>query len=481
MAIEKIEKKRVEFTGASVAQLGVSAALVVLSLLMGYFAFANWRFKGSLSEAYRAYDVGNYGQAAPALRDALSWRPEHPGARELLAKIETEAGSIETAEGHYLKLRALNHNTAPVRIGLGVLQLRRAERAEDEKTVKDLVGKAREEFRSAAAEAPEGEIGLGHCELLLAWKLKDEKALASARTIFDKLRKSLETDGGARARITREGLIDYYAGLGKVLSSSPGYDPAASAAWKACSQYSRRWTAPQAAYLLMEARRFDAWKDGLDGLQNVRVEAQRLRNDTSNQFKSMPREQGLALQEAWIVYTLSLGAAWARAGNLNEHTQLIGDFKNPGTGLNERLEPLLLDAVVKTEVATTDIPNMGLQDGHMRSAITAYTDLDKRLTGTDDVNKMRKSLALNNLGWMEAWRGSFTNNKGLLNSAVRRFQEASKLDPNEYVFYRNTLVVQKRLGAPPAQTAPILEQAKAKGVGPWAKDFEELQKHLESK
>jgi hypothetical protein len=231
----------------------------------------------------------------------------------------------------------------------------------------------------------------------------------------------------------------------------------------------------------MEARRFDAWKEGLEGLNAVRVEALRLRNDTSNAFRSMPREQGLALQEAWIVYTLSLGAAWARAGNINEHTQLIGDFKNPGSGFHERLEPFLLDAVVRTELATTDIPNMGLQDGHMRSAISAYADLERKLTGTDDLSKLRKSLVLNNLGCMEAWRGSYTNNKGLLNSAVRRFQEASKLDPGEYVFYRNALVVQKRLAAPPAQMTPILEQAKAKGVGTWAKDFEELQKHLESK
>src|SRR5687768_1872533 len=170
MAIEKVEKKRVEFTGASVAQLGVSFALVALSLLMGYFSFANWRFKSSLADGYRAYDVGNLGQAAPALRDALTWRPEHPGARELLAKIEVEGGSLDAAEAHYRKLRDLNHNSPPVRIGMGALYLRRAEKTEDEKAVKELAGKAREEFRSAS-EAPEGEIGLGHVELFLAWKL----------------------------------------------------------------------------------------------------------------------------------------------------------------------------------------------------------------------------------------------------------------------------------------------------------------------
>lgn len=480
MAIEKVEKKRAEFTRASMVQLGVSGLLVVLSLLLGYFAFANWRFKSSLSEAYRTYDVGNVGQAAPALRDALSWRPSHPGALTLLAKIETEGGAHQKAESLYQQLGKIGASPA-VRVGMGVIHLRRAEVGESEKDVRELVNRAREEFRAAAAEAPEGEIGQGHCDLLLAWKLRDEKALAAAKATFEKIRKSLEADAGYRARITREGLVDYYAGLGKALSSGTGYDPAASAAWKACSQYARRWTAPQAAYLVMEARRFDAWKEGLDGLQNIRVETQRLRNDTSNLFKSIPREQGLSLQEAWIVYTLSLGAAWARAGNMNEHTQLLGDFKNPGTGLNERLEPFMLDAVLKTELATTDIPNMGLQDGHMRSAITAYTDLDKRLTGTDDATKAKKAAALNNLGAMEAWRGSFTNNKGLLNSSVKRFQEASRLAPDEYLYYRNTLVALKRAGAPAAQITPVLEQAKAKGTGAWAKDFDDLQKHLEPK
>lgn len=477
MAIEKVEKKRVEFTTASVVQLSVSGFLVVLACVLGYFAFANWRFKTSLMEGYRAYDVGNTGQAAPALRNALSWRPDHAGARGLLAKIETESGAYDQAEALY---RKLGTSGAPVKIGLGAIQLRRAERAESEKDVRELVEKARGEFR-AAAGAPEGEIGLGHCELLLAWKLKDEKAAAAAKAIFERLRKSIDSDGKTRAKITREGLVDYYAGLGKTLNDVPGYDPAASAAWKACSQYARRWTLPQSAYLYSEARRFDGWKEGLDGLQALRVEAMRLRNDTSNAFKTMPREQGHALQEAWIVYTLSLGAAWARAGNFNEHTQLMGDFKNPGTGLNERLEPFMLDALLRTELASTDLPNMSLQDGHMRSAITAYTELDRRLSGADDVSRLKKATVLNNLGWMEAWRGTYTNNKGLLTQATRRFEDAIKLDPDDYVFYRNLLVVKKRLNTPASLLAPLLETARTKAAGPHAKDFEELAKHLEAK
>jgi hypothetical protein len=479
MAAEKAEKKKLLFATAAIAQLAVSAALVGVALLLGYLAFARWRFKSSLVEGYREYEVGNVGRAGPALRSALDWRPDHEGARELLAKIEVESGSLDAAAKHYETLRGAGYNPPQVRVGLGVIHLRRAEKAAEDKQVQEAVSKAREEFKSAAAEALEGEIGLGHCDLLLAWRFKDAKALDGARATFDRVRRKLDGDGAARARITREGLVDYYAGLGKVLSEGAGYDAAATAAWKACGQYARRWVGPPVGVLLMEARRFEGWKDGVDGLNAIKTEATRLRNEASNQFRTQSRDAGLALQEAWIVYTLSLSTAWARAGNINEHTLLMGDFKS--SGLSDRLEPPLVDALVRTELAAQELPNIALQDGHARTAISAYVELEKRLTGTDEVSKDRRAIVLNNLGWLEAWRGSYTNGKALLASAARRFDEASKLKPDDFLYARNALVVHKRIGSPPAVTAPLLERAKASGTGDRAKDFDELQKHLESK
>ncbi len=481
MAIDKVEKKRAAFTTATVVQLGISAALALAALGFGYFAFANWRFKVSLVEGYRAYDIGNVGQAAPALRGALDWRPDHAGARELLAKIEAESGSLDGAQRHYEALRAKGHNPPQVKVGLGVVHLRRAEKAEDPKEVQAFVAKAREEFKAAAAEAPEGEIGQGHCDLLLHWKLADPKAMEAARATFDRVRKKLDADGVMRARLTREGLVDYYAGLGKVLSVDPSYDPAAVAAWKACAQVSRRWTGPQVGILLMEARRFDPWKGGLEGLQNLKTETTKIRNDASNTFRAQSREIGAPLQEAWLVYTLSLAAAWARAGGVNEYVQLMGDFKNPGAGMAERLEPAIVDAVLRTEMAAVDIPNLVLQETQVRAAIAAYVDLEKKLTGEGEVVKERRALALNNLGWMEAWRGSYTNSKVLLSTAAKRFDEALKLFPDDFVFLRNALVVHKRLGSAAAVTAPLLEKARAAGAGASEKELEELLKHLGAK
>lgn len=473
MAIAKIEKKPAAFSTAAIVQFAVAGLLVAVALLFGWFAFGNWRFKTSLLEGYRAYDVGNTGQAAPALRDALSWRPEHPGARELLAKIAAESGALDQAESHYKKLRELGHNPPRVRVGMGVVHLRAAEKLDDPKLLQEAVGRAREEFRAAGPEAPEGEIGLGHCDLLLAWKLKDEKALAAARATFEKLRKTID------GRVTRAGLLDYYAGLGKALSTAAGYDPAASAAWKACLQLSGRWVAPQSALLLSEARRFEALKTAVDPA--LLLETRRLRNEASAQFRNLGAEAARPLQEAWMAYTLAVAEACARGGNLNEFTLLMGDFRNPGSGFSDRPEPLLVEARVRTQAATADLPNIGLQDGAMRTAINAYIELDKKLGGDDATAKARKALALNNLGWLEAWRGSYTNNKTLLGSAAKRFEEAVRLAPDEYLYARNGLVVHKRLASAPAASAALLEAAKKSGVAEWKIDFEELQKHLEGK
>ena len=479
---EQKSKRGFAFTAVSAVQMGASAVLLILACVLGYFAFARWRFKSSLAEGYREYAVGNMGRATPALKDALGWRADHAGARELLAKIETESGALDSAAKQYETLRAAGHNPPPVRVGLGVVHLRRAEKAADVKQVQEHVARAREEFKSAAAEAPEGEIGLGHCDLLLAWRLKDEKAREAARATFEKVRRKLDADAVLRARITREGLLDYYAGLGKVLSEGAAYDPAASAAWRACGQYARRWAVPPAGVLVSEARRFAVWKEGVEGLNALKTEATRLRNDASNQFRTQSRESGQALQDAWMVYTLSLASAWARAGNLNEHTLLMADFKSASSGLADRPEPALMDALVRLELAAQDNPNAGVQDTHARSAVTACVDLiEKRLTGSDETTQDRRAGALNGLGWLEAWRGSFTNNRQLLASAARRLEEASKLRPEEYLYARNALVVHKRIASPAGVTGPLLERAKAAATGTWAKDFEDLQKHLEPK
>ncbi|HYF00563.1 MAG TPA: tetratricopeptide repeat protein, partial [Planctomycetota bacterium] len=266
MAIERVDKAKMEFTPVTLALLGVAGVLTVVALVVFYLAYGNWRFKTELTEGYEAYDRGVPGRAATALKDALGWRPAHRGARELLAKIAVESGNLEEARAHYEALQKHGHDSHRVRVGLGVVALRKADATEEPKQVQELVKLAQDHFKSASGALPEADLGLGHAELLLAARLREPARVDAARKIFEKVRAALDSDAGLRARITRDGLVDYYAGLGRVLSQGAAYDPAAAQAWRACLQYSPRWLVPKAALLALEARRLQDWREGIDGL-----------------------------------------------------------------------------------------------------------------------------------------------------------------------------------------------------------------------
>lgn len=476
MAIERVEKARTEFTPVTLALLGVAAALTLVSMAVIYLAFGNWRFKTELTDGYEAYDRGIPGRAATALKDALSWRPTHRGARELLAKIAVESGNLDEAQAHYEKLQKLGHDSARVRVGLGVIALRKADGAEDLKQAQDLVKQAQDYFRGVAGTLPEAELGLGHCELLLAARLKDPARIETARKTFEKVRAALDADGALRAKITRDGLVDYYAGLGRALSQGVAYDPAAAAAWRACQQYARRWLVPQAALLSLEARRLMEWREGLDGLNRIRVDANRLRNEAADQIRRSG-DTARPLVEPWMVYSLSLAQAWARSGSLAEHQNIVSDITRPGFGIEGRLEPFIVDANVKLELAAKD-QNRALQEQAVTRALVSLTDIERRATSPDDLTKERRARALNQAAALEAWRAGASGNKLLWQSAYRKLQEALKLFPDEYVYNRNAAVILKRLASAPPAIQPHREKAKAAASGAYAEDFQQLDAFL---
>jgi tetratricopeptide (TPR) repeat protein len=478
MAIEKVEKKKLEFTAATIAMIGSSVVLGVFSLLLLYFAFANWRFKASLEAGYRAYDQNLVGQAAPSLKEALSWRPNHRGARELLAKIACDGGALDEAIGHYTALRKAGHNPAQVRIGMGVALLKKAEKAADPKAADELVGQAKAEFKAALGDAPEAELGLGHAELLLAWKLKEPARVDAARPIFEKVRKAVESDPVVRRKITRDGLVDLYAGLGKSLSPAPDAAPDALKAFQACTQISRRWLVPQAGILVLKARQFDRWTEGGDALLKLKPETTPLRNDTSNLFRRS-REAAEVLADPWLAYTLSLARAYGRNGLIQEHQALVAELTRGGSGADNRIEPFLVDAQVRFDDASKEVPNLASQDAAVTRAVTSLQDLVRRLQGTDELGNERKARALNQLGWLQAWQGLYTNNKVKLGNAAKSFQDAAKLFPDDYVYNRNAALILKKAGAAAAAVLPHKDKAKAGATGDWEKDWDQVRGVIE--
>ena len=481
MAIEKIEgAPKVEWTAATLIQLGATLVLVLISGLFGWLAFSNWRFKSNLVEGYQEYDRGRPGTAKTALESALTWRPNHTGARELLAKLYCDEGKLDNARKHYQRLVAQGYNVPQVHVGLGVLALKEVEGLDKPKAIEALVTEAANAFRSAGG-IPEAEIGLGHCDLVLARKLNNPAYYTRAQGTFAKVRAAMEQKE-FRPKITRDGLVDYYAGLGKALASAEKPDDAAVDAFRACFQYTPLWVLPMANVLSLQARRFAQFSEGNEALVKLQPDINGLRNQAGAMWKNSKTQQDKELlREPWMMYSLALAQAWGRAGNVNEMQTIVRDLLQTA-GFDQRMEPALLDIGIRTELALREDPIPSIQDAAVTKASAGFNDLTQRLPN-DDANKERRARAYNGSAWAMAWRGGYASNEGFYQQAVQRLTEALRMFPDDYVYNRNMAIVLKRFKKPPSAPTAYLEKCRAAAAKDkdLAEDFDKLQKYMEAK
>jgi len=483
MAIEKVEKKKVELTKEALFQLIGAGVMVLLSLILGWFAISNWRAKSALVAGFQAYEGNNSGNAKRELQDAVRLKPDHVGALEVLAKLACDAGGPElsTAEDYYRRVRSAAQNqnvdSTAAKIGMGVIYLKHADKATASKEILDLVGKAQAEFRTAP-EVPEGEIGLGHCELLLASKLGDPKRLAAAAEIFKRVRTSLGNRDMA-AKISRDGLLDYYSGLGRVLAASekPEELKEACDSFQSCLQLARRWEVARADLMLAEARRWSVWKGSAAEIAALEPEMSLLRKTQLIYWKDS-RESALvaAHKIPWMAFSVAFAQALARVGNIAGAGAIFGEIRT-NTNYNEVPDPLLIESKFRCDLALREGLKPSEQDTAVRDALSVFDPLFKRLgTATDDVTKDRMARSLNNQAVMRSLQGSSGYAK-----AKEHLTDALKLFPDEYVYNRNLALVLKRSKAPPAGIQAALDKAKAAATGKLAEDFDKVQKVIEEK
>lgn len=481
MAIEKIEgAPKVEWTTPTLIQLGVSIVLVLLSLLFGWLAFSNWRFKSNLVEGYQEYDRGRAKAAIKPLEAALSWRKDHTGARELLAKIQCDEGRLAEARKNYQILVAQNYRVPQVHVGLGVVALKEVEDLDQPKQIEAMVAEAAGEFRKVGG-VPEAEIGLGHCDLVLARKLGNPGYYTRAQAIFAKVETAMEKSQEFRAQITRDGLVDYYTGLGKALAAGDKNEEARDK-FRACWQYTPSWSLPMANVLCLEGRRFAAFNEPGDVLVKLQPDINALRAQARTIFNAeKDKKDKEHMREAWLMFSLALAQAWGRAGNMNEVSNIVKDLTGSG-GFDQRMEPYLLDAQMRTELALKENPSPAAQEQAVTKATAGYNELITRLPN-DDAHKETRARAFNNAGWTLAWRGGYSSNEGLYLQAVQRLTEALRLFPDDYVYNRNMAIVLKRFRKPPTAPAGFVDKCRAAAAKDkeWADDFEKLQKYMESK
>jgi tetratricopeptide (TPR) repeat protein len=480
MAIEKIEgTPQSEWTLSALIQIGVSVVLVLVALLLGWLAFSNWRFKSNLVEGYQEYDRGRPKTAVIALETALSWRKEHTGARELLAKILCDEGKLSEARKHYQILAAQGYRAPQVFVGLGVLALKEVEALEKPKEIEAMVSEAASEFRKVGG-VPEAEIGLGHCELVLARKLGNPGYYPRAQAVFAKVRNAMEQSREFRAQITRDGLVDYYTGLGKALASGEKYEEGARDAFAACYQYTPSWGLPMSNVLALEARRFAQMTETNENMLKMQADINLLRNQARIIFNSLKGEDREDMREPWLMFSLGLAQAWGRAGNVNELSAIVKDLTSGG--FDQRMEPYILEAMIRTELALKDEANPSAQEQAVTKATAGYNELLNRLPN-DDANKERRAIAANNAGWTLAWRGGFSSSESLYQQAHAKLNDALRLYPDDYVFNRNMAIVMKRMRKPPAAPTGFLEKCRAAAAKDkeLAEDFERVQKYIETK
>jgi tetratricopeptide (TPR) repeat protein len=480
MAIEKVEEgKKFQLTKEAIIQLVAAGTLFLLSIVLGWFGFSNWRFKSALVSGYRAYESGKVGEAKTELRDAVAWKSEHAGARELLAKLAVDAGGsdLSAAEDQYKKLRELNLDSPTVKTGMGVLWLKKAEKATAPKEIADLVGRAQGEFRAAGNELPEGEIGLGHCDLLLASKLNDAKYLASARDRFEKLRTAFGSRGTA-GKVSREGLIDYYSGLGRILAMSdkPKDLDDARTAFQSCTQLARRWELPRANMMVVEARRWAGWTGSAAEITAIEPEVGLRRRTLLNYWKDN-RDTAALHRGPWVALSVAFAQALTRGGNTTAAATLYTELRG-NSSIQEMPEPLLAELRFRAEMALQPGLKMSESDAAVRDALTLYDTLVRRLGSlTDDAAKDRKARALNTFAVMRSLQGT-TGYK----LAQDYLTEALKLYPDDYTYNRNLAIVLKRAKAAPALLQPVVDKAKAAAPGAgMADDFEKVVKVLDEK
>lgn len=221
----KAEKKpfilkigKYEIPGVASALYGISIAVIFISIILGIIGFKKFTTKRNLASALETYHTNQLIAAAAAAEKAVSANPDQNNARLLWATLLTQTGAFEKAREQYNELISRGYMSAYSYVGLGVIELRRA----DSLTGTDAVAaceSARKYFESAKGADSgcfEAYTGLGMCSLVSASKQGIEKNMKLVQQALADLKKAEEmlSSPDSRSKISRSGLVDFYCAYG---------------------------------------------------------------------------------------------------------------------------------------------------------------------------------------------------------------------------------------------------------------------------
>lgn len=330
MAIPKLKTKKVELTPLALAQGGAAVVLGVLALVLLASGVSRFRKRRSIEAALHLHDSGRKSAAIEECRSALARDEDYHPARQLLAKILTEEGKLAEAEKEYQALLERGFNGPHVHVGLGIVHLVRASQAADAKASIDA---ARKSFESGKG-CPEAEIGLAQVKLLLA--LRGQGSLSEARRDFDQIRAKVESQAAVREKMTREGVLDLYAGHGRAAAAEGLYKDAARS-FRVCYVYAPYWPVSLANLAYADAQRY-ATSEPVAGfkLDASGESFSSLMRTLANQ--SRPADD--PTRDAWEMRELAVAYAAGVSGDTNQMSSRIA-----GVG-GDRVDSLAVAAAV---------------------------------------------------------------------------------------------------------------------------------------
>lgn len=483
MAIQKGKTKKVEWTRKAIIHLASAAVLLLVSLILVYRAVRRWSLTRNATYAFRSYERNRIGEAIPAFRNALAWKGDYHEAREALAKIYVDAGKLDEAEKEYKELERADWPSPAVSLGLGVIALKRADKATDPNEIGTHGKAALTAFKKAACL--EGAIGTAHAELLLALKGEDSTRMESARRMFEKIRSRL-LDREEAAQVTREGLVDFYAGMGRIATEQTGYNPEAARHFRSCSHYAPGWPTPLVNVVYMEAKRFAYTTLSLDELNQMKTALDQFKISMYAQWSGNPTLYG-NLRDPWMEYVLAVAYRFVEAGDASLFENWIASLRQMEP-FKERPEPAILEALVWGLLAERAIrpDDKSIRMQHLFQRLDRFHDM---VFWNDEAIARKystlRATTLNNMACGLEWFASYDQrpaNDSFFDRAARTLEEALKLDPPSYEIHRNLAVLEKRRRGKEAARTYFDRAAQAaqnlpadSGLG---KDFVELQNYM---
>jgi tetratricopeptide (TPR) repeat protein len=419
----------------SLIELGVSGLLVILGLVFLFLGVQDYRLRSASVAAFEAYDRNDPGKVEGFCRDALSVDEMYHPARQLLAKIllEQETPDLEAAEKEYRHLLDGGYSGTNAHVGLGVISLLRASREKDPAAASNWIKSARHSFQDAGGDCIEAQIGLAHAALLES--LKNSESLSRGKGLFQKVLARLDSNESARASITRDGLVDLYAGLGRAACDPDAYQEEAATWIHTSHYYAPDWILPLVNLVYIDAQRYVTETFDRDSLKEERPSRLSLTRVVETMSANSP-----ALKEAHLQRQLAIAYAFARVGDISEFQ---GRIRSLRTGLyRDRMEPLRVEAFGLIFL----IGQEGLESTTLANYLTKAVEALDRLSKHPDLTDVsERGTVLNNQAVALYRLGVVIEAKNRIRQALNVLQEAIKLDPGNALFKKNLVSIESRV------------------------------------